>query len=121
MISHDFTRSSYDSCVYLKKLKNCSLLYLFLYVNNMLAACNTLFELENLKEFLSSDFDMKDLVEAKKYRYLKEILRDRSNGVLYLSQRRSIEKVVQRFSISDAKCVSTPLASRFKLSKELCP
>ena len=66
MISHDFVRSSYDSCVYLKKHKNGSLLYLLLYVDDMLVACSSLFEVENLKVLLSSEFDMKDLGEAKK-------------------------------------------------------
>ena len=54
MISHDSVRSSYDSCVYLKKHENGCFLYLFLYVDDMLVACNSLFEVENLKELLSS-------------------------------------------------------------------
>ena len=51
MVSHDFIKSSYDSCVYLKKLKDGSLLYLLLYVDDMLVACSSLFEVENLKVF----------------------------------------------------------------------
>ena len=120
MILHDFIRSSYDSCVCLKKLQNGSLLYLLLYVDDMLVACDTLFEVENVKELLSNEFEMKDLGKAKKILGM-EIMKDRSKGVLYLSQRKYIEKVVQRFSMSDAKGASTPLASHFKLSKKLCP
>ncbi|XP_057532923.1 uncharacterized protein LOC130810814 [Amaranthus tricolor] len=120
MISHDFVRSSYDSCVYLKKFEDGSLLYLLLYVDDMLVACSSLLKVEDLKELLSSEFDMKDLGEAKKILGM-EILRDRAKGVLYLSQRKYIEKVVQRFSMDDAKGVSTPLASHLKLSKNLCP
>lgn len=50
-----------------------------------------------------------------------EILRDWEKGLLYLSQLKYIEKIVKRFFMVDAKMVSTPLASHFKLSKNLCP
>ena len=60
----------------------------------MLIACNSFFEVKKLKEFLSSEFDMKDLGEAKKILGM-DILRDQSKGILYLSQRKYIEKVVQ--------------------------
>ena len=66
MISHDFTRSSFDSCVYLKKLENDSFLYLLFYDDDILVVCDTLFEVENFKELLSSEFDIKDLGKAKK-------------------------------------------------------
>ena len=39
---------------------------MILYVDDMLVACKDLFEVENLKALLSSEFDMKDLGEAKK-------------------------------------------------------
>ncbi|KAH9311699.1 hypothetical protein KI387_026734, partial [Taxus chinensis] len=55
----------------------------------------------------------------------KEILgmrisRDRKERKLTLSQEDYI-KVLERFNMQDAKPVRTPLASHFKLSKELCP
>uniref|UniRef100_A0A803N377 Reverse transcriptase Ty1/copia-type domain-containing protein n=1 Tax=Chenopodium quinoa TaxID=63459 RepID=A0A803N377_CHEQI len=88
--------------------------------DDMLVACKNMIEVNNLKRLLSSEFDMKDLGEAKKILGI-EIIRDRSADVLYLSQRRYIEKVLERFSMMHAKPVSTPLGSHFKLSKELCP
>ena len=38
-----------------------------------------------------------------------------------LSQGEYIEKVLQRFGMQNAKPVSTPLASHFKLSKDMYP
>ena len=50
-----------------------------------------------------------------------EIIRDRKSGMLYLSQRGYIEKVLRRFNMHDAKPASTPLAAHFRLSSALCP
>ncbi|KAL0432080.1 UNVERIFIED_CONTAM: Retrovirus-related Pol polyprotein from transposon TNT 1-94 [Sesamum radiatum] len=50
-----------------------------------------------------------------------EILRDRGSSKLWLSQRAYVEKVLDRFGMSKAKPVSTPLANHFKLSLEQCP
>ena len=58
---------------------------------------------------------MKDLGPAKQ---ILGIRITRSSGVLRLSQEEYVKKVLSRFSMSDAKPMSTPLASHFKLSKE---
>ena len=50
-----------------------------------------------------------------------EIFRDRSNGKLWLSQQKYIEKILLRFGMNNVKPVSVPLASHFKLSSSLCP
>ena len=63
---------------------------------------------------------MKDLGEAKKILSI-EIVIDRKAGLLYLSQRVYIEKVLQRFNMHNCKPVSTPLALHFKLSALLSP
>ena len=39
----------------------------------------------------------------------------RENGVVHLSQKRYIKKVLERFNMHMSKPVSTPLASHFKL------
>jgi len=63
---------------------------------------------------------MKDLSAAKKILGI-EITRDRKSGLLFLSQQNYIKKVFQRFSMHNAKAVSTPIAPHFKLSAAQCP
>ena len=50
-----------------------------------------------------------------------KICRDRKNRKLMLSQADYVEKVLQHFSMENAKAVSTPLPSHLKLTKEMCP
>ena len=46
------------------------------------------------------------------------IIRDKANGTLKLSQSEYVKKALSRFNMNEAKPVSTPLGSYFKLSKE---
>ena len=46
------------------------------------------------------------------------IIRDKANDTLKLSQLEYVKKVFRMFNMNDAKPVSTPLGSHFKLSKE---
>jgi hypothetical protein len=73
-----------------------------------------------LKKKLANSFVMKDLGAANKILGMR-ITRDRKNHKLTLSQGEYIEKVLERFRMQNAKPVSTPLASHFKLTKEMCP
>ncbi|KAG8496686.1 hypothetical protein CXB51_007936 [Gossypium anomalum] len=120
MTSHDFKRSSFDSCVYFKKNNDGSFVYLLLYVDDMLIAAKDKGEIRKVKAQLSEEFEMKDLGPAKKILGM-EILRDRNTSKLYLSQKGYIEKLLCRFNMRSAKPVSTPLAAHFRLSSALSP
>jgi hypothetical protein len=85
----------------------------------MLIAAKSRKEIAALKAQLSSEFYMKDLGAAKKILGM-EIVRNRKSGLLYLSQKGYIEKVLRRFNIQNAKPMSTPLAPHFKLSVKQC-
>lgn len=65
MKAQDFERSLYDSCAYFKSYGNGKVIYLLLYVDDMLVAAKDLTEVKKLKELLSSEFEMKDLCCAK--------------------------------------------------------
>jgi hypothetical protein len=119
MLTHGFERSQYDICVYIKFV-NGSPIYLLLYVDDMLIAAKSMKEITILKNQLSSEFEMKDLGPAKKILGM-EIKRDRKSSLLFLSQEKYIEKVLHRFNMHDAKSVTTPIASHFKLSALQCP
>ena len=45
------------------------------------------------------------------------IIRDKANGILKLSQSKYVKKILSKFNMNEAKPMSTPLGSRFKLSK----
>ena len=116
MIGQNYTRSSFDHCVYFRKLQDGSFIYLLLYVNDMLIASRNQGEICRFKAQLSKEFEMKDLGELKKILGM-EIARDRQRGTLCLTQNRYLKKVLQRFGMSEkTKPVSTPLAPHFKLS-----
>jgi len=120
MVSINFSRSNYDSCVYLKKLDDGSFVYLLLYVDDILIASSNLGEIKRLKADLNSILEMKDLGPAKKILGM-EISRNRPERKLTLSQAGFAEKVLRRFDMHKSKVVSTPLAAHFKLSADLSP
>ncbi|KAJ0482376.1 putative RNA-directed DNA polymerase [Helianthus annuus] len=120
MTSHEFKRCTCDSCVYNKNCDDGSMIYLLLYVDDMLIATKDMKEIQKLKDQLKADFEMKDLGAAKKILGM-EIVRDRKSRVLHLSQKNYIEKVLRRFNMHEAKPVNTPFAAHFKLSSALSP
>ncbi|VVA37248.1 PREDICTED: Retrovirus-related Pol poly from transposon, partial [Prunus dulcis] len=73
-----------------------------------------------LKKMLSEEFDMKDLGAAQKILSM-EIQRDKTAGRIWISQAKYIQKVLEKFNMQEAKVLSTPLASHFKLSGQQCP
>ncbi|KAE8712086.1 cytochrome P450 71A9-like [Hibiscus syriacus] len=120
MIKIGYNRCEYDCCVYVKSLDDGSFIFLLLYVDDMLIAAKNMDDVIGLKTLLSQEFDMKDLGAAKKILGM-EICRDRDSRKLWLSQRGYVKKMLERFAMSSAKPVSTPLVNHFKLSSEQCP
>jgi hypothetical protein len=63
---------------------------------------------------------MKDLGVAKQILGMK-IIRDKASSTLKISQAEYVKKILSRFSMDEAKSVSTPLGSHFKLTKDQSP
>jgi hypothetical protein len=120
MIKIGYRRCEYDCCVYVKSLDDDSFIFLLLYVDDMLIAAKSIMKVNKLKVLLSRELDMKDLSAAKKILGM-EILRDRDARRLWLSQAGYVKKVLERFSMENAKLVSTPLANNFCLFTSQCP
>ena len=91
-----------------------------MYVDDILLATNDIGMLHETKRFLSKNFEMKDLGDAS---FVLGILiqRDRSRGILGLSQRSYIDKVLKRFGMQDSKPGDTPVAKGDKFSLNQCP
>jgi len=71
-----YTQCVYDNCVYIKEKDN--LIYLLLYVNDMLIAVRNKTNIQKLKLQLKKEFDMKDLRESNILSI--EITQDKSLG-----------------------------------------
>eukprot|EP00252_Welwitschia_mirabilis_P028029 TRINITY_DN992_c0_g1_i5.p1 TRINITY_DN992_c0_g1~~TRINITY_DN992_c0_g1_i5.p1 ORF type:complete len:816 (+),score=171.97 TRINITY_DN992_c0_g1_i5:277-2448(+) len=115
-----YQKSQLDHCVYFSGNVSSKFVILLLYVDDMLIAGNDEAEIKRLKMEMGKHFAMKDLGHAKKILGMS-IHRDRKQKKLWLSQSDYIGKVLERFSMKDAKPMSTPLATHFQLSRKDCP
>ena len=108
-----------DSCIYVYA-KGRVLLYIALYVDDLLLASNSMPALNRLKADLARTFDMKDLGEAQ-YMLGIQIQRNRAARTLSLSQGEYVRHVLTRFGMWESKPVPTPLEISGKLTKADCP
>ncbi|KAH9752684.1 hypothetical protein KPL71_014795 [Citrus sinensis] len=116
----NFQKSSYDCCVYLRKTYGEEVIYLVLYVDDMLLASKSMKLINLLKQQLRDKFDMKDLGPAKKILGV-EMIRNRTARTLFLSQEKYVNKILEKFGMLNCKPVSTPMAAHFRLSSQQCP
>lgn len=114
MKDQGFRQSPYDQCVYISGEELTGRIYLLIYVDDMLLVSKSMDLIQNLKDKLSREFEMKDLGAATRILGM-DILRNREEGTLKLSQGKYLEKVLSTFNMSDCKPVTTPLGAQFKL------
>ena len=81
--SFAFDENPMDQCIYLK-VSGSEICFLVLYVGDILLAANDQGLLHEVKQFLSKNFDMKDMDDASYVIGIK-IHRDRPQGILNLS------------------------------------
>jgi len=117
--SFGFKENASDQCIYLKK-NGSHFIILVLYVDDILLASSSVELLIETKLILNSHFDMKDLGDASVVLGI-QISRDRSRGILGLSQRGYIDKVLKRFNMHSCSSCATPVQKGDKLSKSQCP
>jgi hypothetical protein len=119
IIKFGFKKNEEDNCIY-AKFKNEKYIFLVLYVVDILLASSDVHLLLETKGFLSSHFDMKDLGKAS-YVLGIEIHRDRRKGVLGLSQKSYIEKVLKKFNMHKCNSTPAPIVKGIKFGKFQCP
>ena len=111
-----FKRSKFDTCLYFKGLKTKSVLYVLLYVDDILLISESIDNITNIKSELQKHFDMKDLGPAKRILGIK-IKRNRTKNLLWLDQSDYILKVLDRFHVKTEKPNVIPLGAHLDLSK----
>ncbi|KAK4386119.1 Retrovirus-related Pol polyprotein from transposon RE2 [Sesamum angolense] len=116
---YDFIKNDFDPCVY-KKVSGSSVLFLVIYVVDILLIGNDIKMLGDTKAWLSTQFSIKDLGEASYILGIK-IFRDRSKRILGMTQNSYVEKVLKRFKMEHSKRGFLPMRHRVKLSKKQSP
>ncbi|PKI53617.1 hypothetical protein CRG98_025985 [Punica granatum] len=102
-----YIKNEDEACVY-KKVSGSAVIFLVLYVDDILLIGNDIPSLQSVKIWLGMCFSMKDLGEATNVLRIK-IYRDRSRRVLGLSQSAYVDKVFWHFSMQDSKKGSLPM------------
>jgi hypothetical protein len=114
-----FVKNVVDNCIYIK-IKGSSFIILVLYLDDILLANSDKNLLHEIKRFLSSNFDMKDLGDTS-YVLGIEIHRDRSKGELGLSQKAYIEKVLKRYDMHQYLGTTAPVVKGDKFGQFQSP
>ncbi|WVZ16658.1 hypothetical protein V8G54_009640 [Vigna mungo] len=112
-----FTMTGKENLV---KVSGSKFVILVLYVDDILLAANDIGMLHDVKKFLSNNFEMKYMNEAS-YVIGIEIFRDRSQGLLSLSQKGYINKVLERFKMEKCSPGIVPIQKGDKFSQMQCP
>ena len=114
--SYDFEQNVNEPCVY-KLVIDGKVIFLVLYVNDILLIRNDVKILSNVKSWLANQFEMKDLGEAS-YVLRIQIIRDRKKQLLAMSQASYIDKILVHFGMQNSKKGSLPFKHGIHLSKE---
>ncbi|TYK22575.1 gag/pol protein [Cucumis melo var. makuwa] len=117
--SYGFDQNVDEPFVY-KKINKGKVAFLVLYVDDILLIGNDVGYLTDVKTWLVAQFQMKDLGEAQ-YVIGIQIIRDRKNKTLALSQATYIDKMLVRYSIQNSKKDLLPFRHGVHLYKEQCP
>ena len=108
-----------DQYIYQKGSGN-KICFLVLYVDDILLIANHKEMLYKVKQFLSENFDIKDMGEASYVIGIK-IHRDRHRGILGLSQETYINKVLERFRMKDCSPSVAPIVKGDRFNLNQCP
>ena len=119
IISFGFEENVMDQCIY-QKVSRSKICFLVLYVDDILLATNDKGLLYEVKQFLSKNFDRKDMGEASYVIDIK-IHRDISRGILGLSQETYINKVLERFNMKNCSSSVAPILKGDRFDLNQCP
>ena len=115
-----YSLSFYDSTLFLCRTGK-GIILLLLYVDDMIITGDDLSEIQELKDFLSQNFEMKDLGHLSYFLGLKITS---SDDGFYLTQAKYTSDLLSRAGLTDHKIVDTPIELNARLtssSRELLP
>ena len=117
LINDGFVRNPVDHCVYRKQIGD-DLMVVVVWVDDLLLASNSTNMINQFKENMKCKFRMKDL---GKISYFLGIDFKQESGVIKMNQSRYIQKMLDRFGMSNCKPRSTPCEQKFESTNDSEP
>lgn len=111
MIREGFKRSQCDSCLY-TKCNDKQLMYVIIYVDDLLVFGTDTSQISEFKLMLSREFKIKDLGLISDFLGIN-VKQNLNNGVTELCQKAYLENVLKRFNMYNCKPISTPMDRNF--------
>lgn len=111
LLSLGFVNSLADTSLFILR-KGSQFIYLLIYVDDILITRNTTSGITKVLTILSERFSVKD---AKDLNYFLGIEAHRTQQGLHLSQRKYVLDLLHKYGMTNAKPVTTPMASSPKL------
>lgn len=115
LIGLGFRQSKFDQCLYIFG-KGIEVVYLLLYVDDLILFGKTLKKIIPIKQSISDEFEMKDMGDIRHFLGIT-VKRDRANGRLELNQRAYLEDMLKRFKMDNCNGISTPKECGLKLTR----
>lgn len=94
-----------------------TLIFLLIYVDDILLTGNCKRQIDLAKKKLSDEFQMKDLGKLKNFMNLS-IQIDQETGTMKICQAKYASKILQKFGMATCNPVSTPIEPKLKLLKQ---
>jgi hypothetical protein len=111
-----FGRSNIDYSLYTFK-KEINIVYLLIYVDDLLICSMSKEKIRQTKKPLSDKFKMKDLREIKEYLGIN-VEYDRYKNEMKRSQTKYIESLIKKYKLRYSKLYNTPLETNLKIEKD---
>ena len=110
-----FAQTASDPCIYYQKTGQ-DMMFIGIYVDDIILAARNEKQLKQVKEKLSTKFDIKDLGELKYFLGMK-VEQSKENGSIWIGQPAYTENLLKRLGMQDSKPSHTPV----EVSSELQP
>nr|GFA42433.1 hypothetical protein [Tanacetum cinerariifolium] len=113
-----FIQNRDEPCAY-SKASGSDVVFLILYVDDILIMGNNISRLKEVKDYLGKCFSVKDLGEVVYILGIK-IYRDRYLRLIGLNQIAYIDKILKKFNMQNSKKGFIPMEVKHDLSNEMC-
>ncbi|RWR99148.1 polyprotein-like protein, partial [Dinothrombium tinctorium] len=114
-IKNGFKQCQSDWCLYVQTVEK--VLFVLIYVDDLIIASSNTQAIEKLKNDMSKIFSMTDLGELNYFLGI-EIIRIREKKSILLSQKRYIMRLLKRFHMQESKPAITPIEFGYKFQEK---